>query len=128
NDQLKERHDHLQSEFNKIKQLREHYIQIIPGTLEERVESELFQVLNSEHYNVNQVIDSLEKEISYYKEQINEKETAVNLAHKRYDKKNSLYFEAKNVNELFNELNEKEKELKVLNDRASEIKEKEKQL
>lgn len=124
-ERLKERLDLLDSQFNERVHARNHYINMIFGTLNERENSELFQVLNADHYNTNQVIGSLDKEITHHKEQIKEMENIVKLASKAHEKKSAIYFESKQVNDLFDELDQKNKQLQQLKDQKSKITKKE---
>src|SRR5690625_3743737 len=121
---LNERRQQLQETFNEKKQSLDHYIQLIYGTLEAREGSQLFQTLNQEHYNVNQVIDHLTAEINFYKKQLEEKSREVKKANQLYDEKQSEYFKAKQTNELFDELAQKEKQLSQLQEKKDIIKEK----
>src|SRR5699024_5555793 len=90
---LKERRDILQQDFNKMQQLRDYYIQQIHGTLIEREESELFHVLREEHYNINQVLDGLDKEINFYKNEIGLAEHTYKIARDAYEKTHANFHE-----------------------------------
>src|SRR5699024_9300074 len=109
----------------KLVQKRDNYIQMIHSTIESRDDSALFRTLMSEHYNINQVISSLEEEINHYKKDVLEKEDRFKQAAGQLETQQALFYEAKRINEQFSELAEKEEQVKQLTERKTEMKEKE---
>src|SRR5699024_5155238 len=113
---------------NKVSQTRDTYINHIKAVLPERDDSEIFEVLGNENYNVNQVLDALDKEIQYYIEKMKQDEKAYQTTNKKYEKMQETVQQAKAWNERFEELDRKEEQIKSLTERIPVIKEKEVQL
>ncbi|RYG71590.1 SMC family ATPase [Lentibacillus lipolyticus] len=125
---LKRKKDDVQQQFMQEKQMRDHYIQTIPATLPEREESELFQVLAAEHYNTNQIITGLDDEIQYYDNQIATDQKKYEEAYQKHGKKQTAYHQAKALNDRFQELEQKEKQLHELQGQIPVYNEKKRQL
>ena len=77
-------------------------------------ESSIFDVLDSEHYNVNQVVQGLEEERSFYEEKTVLDKKNYEDVYAKHTKMQEAFHTAKNVNERFTELQQKEAVLKEL--------------
>ncbi|MBU9722107.1 MULTISPECIES: AAA family ATPase [Bacillaceae] len=127
-DRLNEKRKNKSDEYQRSSQMRDRYIDDTSATLPQRKGSKLFEVLNQEHYNTNQIIEGLEEETTYYENelQINEKEEkAANIA---YNKKLEAFHKAEVVNTEFKRMEEKEKQLQELIEKIPTYKMKEEKL
>src|SRR6185437_775625 len=106
-EQLKRKKDDAQSELSKEMQYSEGHIRQIPTLLPER-ESSIFEVLENDHYNVNQVVQGLEEELSFYEDKTVENKKSYDDVYAEHTKMQEAYHFAKNVNDRFTELQQKE--------------------
>src|SRR5699024_9631915 len=127
-ERLRSKKDHVAESFQQEKQMRDTYIQHIHATLPSREESLVFQVLADDYYNVNQVLEGLEEEVTFYQNQITLDQEKYEKAYTNHDRKQTAFHQAKVVNERFEELKQKETVLQKLNAQASHYQAKEKQL
>lgn len=114
--------------YEKELRMRDHYVQNIHATLPKRDESLIFQVLAEDHYNMNQVIHGLEEEVQFYEQQVVIDQKKYEQASKAHLKKQAEYHESKAVNERFEQLDVKGKQLEQLEVQRPHIERKEKQL
>ncbi|SHF93406.1 AAA family ATPase [Ornithinibacillus halophilus] len=128
NDLLKNKKNIVEQEFKQAEQTRKHYVQSIPQVLPEREDAKLFQVLQEEHYNINQVVEGLDLENQYYQVKIIEDNKIYEDAYQAHDKKQTQYHESKALNEKFDNLNIKEKQLEELQSKVPDFENKEKEL
>lgn len=126
-ERLKVKKDEAQLELSKEMQLSEGHIQQIPSLLPER-ESSIFEVLDQEHYNVQQVVHGLEEEHSFYETKTVADKKSTDDIYAQHMKMQERYHKAKNVNERLSELREKEHALEELSTKLPVIKRKEQQL
>ncbi|MFZ3580054.1 AAA family ATPase [Virgibacillus sp. DJP39] len=111
NDILKNKKTVIEQNFRQAQQTRDHHIQSIPAALPKREASTLFQVLSEEYYNVNQVVAGLEQEALFYQDKISADQQNYDAAFKNHDKKQGEFHLAQALNERFEELDMKEKQL-----------------
>ncbi|QKY68656.1 AAA family ATPase [Lentibacillus sp. CBA3610] len=128
NELLKQKKDSVQQNFNREKQMRDHYIQTISQALPNREGSPLFQILDEEYYNTNQVITGLDDEIQFYHDQIAIDRQKYEQAYNTHSRKQTEFHQAKALNDRFQELEQKENQLKRLQEQVPEFAGKEKQL
>ncbi len=128
NELLKQKKDNVQQQFMQEKQMHDHYIQAISKTLPEREESQLFKVLSEEYNNTNQVIAGLDEEIQFYVDQIVVDQKKYEEAYAAHGKKQTEYHQAKVLNDRFQELEQKEKQLHELQEQIPAYTEKKRQL
>ncbi len=128
NELLKQKKDHVFQQVEKSKAKRDNYIQSLESVLPKREDSILFQVLEAEYYNINQVIEGLDQEVAYYQDQIEKDEKTYNDAYKAHDKKQTEFHEAKAINDRFQELDAKERQLNHLQEQIPAITQDEKRL
>ncbi len=126
-ERLKAKKDDAQSQLLKEMHKSEGHIQQIPTLLPER-ESSIFNVLDSKHYNVNQVVQGLEEERSFYEEKMVLDKRNYEDVYAKHTKMQEAFHTAKNVNERFTELQQKEAVLKELVTKLPMIERKEQQL
>ena len=126
-ERLKAKKDDAQSQLLKEMHKSEGHIQQIPTLLPER-ESSIFNVLDSKHYNVNQVVQGLEEERSFYEEKTVLDKKNYEDVYAEHTKMQEAFHTAKNVNERFTELQQKEAVLKELVTKLPMIERKEQQL
>ncbi|TFB22902.1 SMC family ATPase [Filobacillus milosensis] len=122
-DRLKEKKKEAEDEFERIKQMRDHYVSEIRSKLPEREESQLFQVLQQDHFNMNQLVIGLEGEAKFYKEQVEVKQKEKGQASEHVQKMQDQYQKAKALNEKFEELAQYEKKRSELQTKEPSIKE-----
>lgn len=126
-ERLKVKKDEAQLELSNEMQLSEGHIQQIPSLLPER-ESSIFEVLDQEHYNVQQVVVGLEEEHSFYERKtVADKKSTDDVYAQQLNMQES-YHTAKTINERLSELHEKERVLKELSTKLPVVKRKEQQL
>lgn len=128
NELLKQRRDRVQKQFDQKDQEIELYINRITEALPLRDDSELKAVLEAEHHHLKQVVTALEEERKYYEQQVVVNEQNYEKAYKEHSQKSSSYHQAKNVNEQFQEWDEKKEQLRLVNEQLPKIKEQEQQL
>ena len=92
--------------------MRDQFIQNIAHVLPKRDESLLFDVLDSEYHNVNQVVAGLEAESKYYVEQIKIDQQKYEVAYRSHDERLTAFHQAKVLNDRFEQLDQKEEQLK----------------
>ncbi|WP_226034781.1 AAA family ATPase [Aquibacillus saliphilus] len=114
--------------YNQKSQQRENFIGNISATLPSREQSELFNVISQENYNVNQVTDGLAKEVAFYEGKTQEDDKKYNNAYQLHDQKQTDFHKAKSLNEQFNDLDTKEVKLKSALDQVPLFNSKERQL
>ncbi|MGM8215463.1 AAA family ATPase [Bacillaceae bacterium W0354] len=127
-ERLKTKKKEAEGAFESLKQERDRYVQDIYAKLPVREDSLLFQVLEQEHFNMNQIVEGLIAEGEFYKEKIVQMDKEKNSASEKSKKMQEAYHAAKALNEKFTELEELEKKLFILNEQKDEIKAKEEQL
>lgn len=124
---LKIRKDQAQAKWTSENQARETLYSQISSMLPTR-ESQIFNVLETDRYNANQVIQALQEEWVYY----SEKTTAVKKIYENsyavHGKMLEAYHEAKNINDRLAELKQKEEALAKLIEQKPGMDRKEKQL
>ncbi|MGJ9457274.1 AAA family ATPase [Oceanobacillus sp. CF4.6] len=128
NEVLRNKKNLVETDFNQVKQARDHYIGNISTVLPTREESLLSGVLAADYYNVPQVVAGLEEETEFYRNQISKDEQRYKEAYNAHDKEQKAYHQAQALNERFLEMDQKEKLFKELEVQVPKILEKEKQL
>jgi exonuclease SbcC len=126
-DKLKVKKDVAQSELAIEERAVAGGIERISSLLPIR-ESFLFSTLATEYQNTHQVITGLKEEISYYTLKIVEDQKSYEASGKRHTELLTVFHEAKNVNERFNELELKKKLMAEKTEQLPNIKFKEQQL
>lgn len=114
NQLLKDKKDNVEQQFRHEKQMLDHHIQRIHSSLEKREDSTLFQFLESEFYNMEQVVQGLDEEIIYYLEKIQVDEKNYENSLKLYEEKQGYLHKAITINERFSLLDQKNEELTQL--------------
>lgn len=127
-EKLRIRKKTAEENFQRQKDTLNHYIQHVYATLPEREESMLFQLLNEGNYNTNQVLISLEKEISFYEKQMVEDATIYKQLEIQHKQASEKFYAAKALNERFEELAEKEAKWEQLQAQEEVFQAKEKEL
>lgn len=126
-ERLKVKKDEAQLDLSNEMQLSEGHIQQILSLLPER-ESSIFEVLDQEHYNVQQVVLGLEEEHSFYERKtVADKKSTDDVYVQQLNMQES-YHTAKTINERLTELHEKERALQELSTKLPLFKRKEQQL
>ncbi|WP_077325209.1 AAA family ATPase [Virgibacillus siamensis] len=128
NQLLRDRKNRVDQGFKQAHQTREHFVQSIHTALPGREDSELFQVLEGEYYNINQVVAALETESAYYTQKTATDKQAYQDAYQKHDNKQTELHQAKSLNEQFSDLDKKQAELEKLHNQVPIYKEREQQL
>ncbi len=127
-ERLKEKKKAAEEDYKREAQTRDRYIQDIGATIGEREESKLFEILSKEHVNTNQVLAGLDEEMMYYQNESTKNKMQAEKSETAYHLKLEEFHKAEGVNEDFQKLEEKERQLLELSERLPTFKEKEKQL
>lgn len=127
-ERLKVRKQSGEQAYLKEKQQVDHYIASISTSLPKRDNSLLFDVIQEEHFNLNQVLAGLEEEKVYYSQQIIEKQKQYDEAYAHHQKQQEFYYQAKALNDRFRELEEKKARQIQLEQKIPAVKIKEEEL
>ncbi len=128
NEKLKEKREEARSNSQKLIQKRDHLINEVSAKLPRREGSNLFEVLDQDNFNVNQLMNGITNEQSYYKQYITDVSAKKEELNQRQKKLTDYYHQAKVVHDKFKELEGKENHLEMLAKREAEFQEKEKVL
>jgi DNA repair protein SbcC/Rad50 len=118
----------VKQSYIQAKQAIDHYIQRITSNLPSRENSLLFQVISEEHFNVNQVVTGLKEEKDFYVKQIENDQKEYDEAYTMHHQKQAEYFQAKAMNERFQELDEKKARLQQLEEKIPNVELKQREL
>ncbi|MBZ5200874.1 SMC family ATPase [Planomicrobium chinense] len=99
----------------------------IKGALPVR-DSELFELLQREHYNVHQIVAGLESETAFYQEKMQQDEQYYLSLYNKHDEKMNAFHEAKKWNDRFSDLDDKVQRLEQVEQQLPAIAQKEQQL
>lgn len=99
----------------------------IKGALPER-DSDLFELLQREHYNVHQIVAGLESEAAFYQEKMQQDEQYYLSLYNKHDEKMNAFHEAKKWNDRFSGLADKAQRLEQVEQQLPAIAQKEQQL
>ncbi|SDO17543.1 AAA family ATPase [Alkalicoccus daliensis] len=124
---LNEKRKDVQKQFEGQKQTRDIHIENLKASLPQREESAFFLVLAQEHYNTHQIIDGLEKEISFYEQSKKEKLEVFQEKEDSAKKCEAQMLRAQEMNKRIDLLNEKVREKQQLEAQKEQFKEKEQQ-
>ncbi|MCZ8535071.1 AAA family ATPase [Psychrobacillus psychrodurans] len=91
-------------------------------------ESNLFQIIEEDNFNIFQLVEALKEETNFYKKKITLDERKCEEAYEKHINKQKSYHESKMVNDRFNELEAKEQQLADLEARKEEFIQKQQQL
>ncbi|GAA0593575.1 SMC family ATPase [Virgibacillus siamensis] len=128
NQLLRDKKNRVDQRFKQAQQSRDHYVQSIHTALPAREESDLFNVLDEEFYNINQVVTGLETESEYYTRKMTTDKQAYQDAYQKHDEKQNELHQAKALNNQFADLDKKRDELNNLTEQVPAFQEKEKLL
>lgn len=128
NELLKTKKTAVEQEFNQVIQTRDHYIGSIPSLLPNREASPLFKVLSAAHYNVNQIVAGLGEETQFYLDEIKVDQQKYEETYNAHDKMQIEFYQAKAINERFQELDQNENQLRELQGQVPVFANREKQL
>ena len=126
-ERLKQKKDAAMKAFEVEQQILAGHIKGVASSLPER-DSELFELLQREHYNVHQVLTVLESEAAFYKEKALQDEQIYLQIYKEHDKQTHAYHEAKKWNDRFQDLEAKSARLEQLTQQLPAVAEKEESL
>ncbi|MGK7378886.1 AAA family ATPase [Planococcus sp. 1R117A] len=126
-ERLKQKRDVAAKALQLEEQVLAGHIGRIKGQLTER-DSELFELLSREHYNVNQVLTGLQSEAAFYQEKMLQDEQYYLSAYKKHDEKLNAFHEVKKWNDRFSELEEKTQRLEKANEQLPAIADQERRL
>lgn len=126
-ERLKQKRDAAKEELLGQQRDMSGHISNIKGALPER-DSELFELLQREHSNVNQVLAGLESEAAFYEEKMQQDEQYYLSLYKKHDEKTNAFHEAKKWNDRFSDLDDKVQRLAQVEEQLPAIVQKEQQL
>ncbi|MFJ7972650.1 AAA family ATPase [Psychrobacillus sp. NPDC096389] len=126
-EKLKDKKLVAEAELKKEEQTRNGYTEQILASFPVR-ESSVFELIESSSFNTYQLVEALKEETNYYKEKIQLDESTYKEAYTQHATKQTAYYEAKAVNERFQELEAKEQQLDSLKGQSKEYDAKQHQL
>ncbi|SES22972.1 AAA family ATPase [Psychrobacillus sp. OK032] len=126
-EKLKDKKLIAEAELKKEELTRNGYTEQILASFPVR-ESSVFELIESSSFNTYQLVDALKEETNYYKEKIQLDELTYNQAYTQHATKQIAYFEAKAINERFQELETKEQQLESLKEQTEKYAHKQSQL
>lgn len=128
NQLLRDKKNRVEQGFKQAQQSRDHFVESIHTALPAREESDLFNVLAEEFYNINQVVAGLETESEHYIRKMTTDKQMYQDAYQKHDKKQNELHQAKALNDQFADLDKKQIELTGLTEQVPAYQKKEKQL
>lgn len=126
-EKLKDKKLLVEAELKKEEMTRNSFTEQISTSFPKR-ESALFDLLDSGNFNMYQLVEALKEETSYYKDKIHKDEIAYKEARSKHEEKQVHYYEAKVLNDRFNQLEAKEQKLQSLKDLSEAFIEKQEKL
>lgn len=126
-ERLKKRKDAAAKSYDFEQQTLANHVSGVLSALPER-ESALFELLERDHYNVNQVLAVLDSEAAFYKGEALQDEQLYLDIYKEHDKQTHAYHEAKKWNDRFRDLEDKSVRLEQLTGQLPAIAEQEQSL
>ncbi len=112
-EKLKEKKYEAESEWKKEEVARQSYIEQIVSIFPSR-DSSIFQLIETNSFNIHQLMEALREESTYYREKEKVDKIACEEAYENHLAKQSAFHLAKNINERFYLLEEKEQKLEHL--------------
>ncbi|MBK3495194.1 AAA family ATPase [Viridibacillus sp. YIM B01967] len=126
-DQLKVKKDEADKQLQQAKAVRDLHTSKIASTLPNR-ESNLFLLLQTNQFNMYQLIDALQEEIIFYEKQIAKDETNYKAVGKQHEDKQREHYEAITLNQKIESFKEKEQKFLALKQQEPLFLEKEREL
>src|SRR5690625_5202858 len=108
---LKKKKEDVKQRFIHEQHMLDHYIQSIHSTLIKRDDSTLFEMLDHDHYNTEQIIHGLEEEIRFLENKIEKDKQKYELALHQYDQQQRKLHTAIALNKRFQLFDQRKKEL-----------------
>jgi len=127
-DRLKDKKRYAEEDYRQESRTRDRYISDIQATIPRREGAKLFAILSQEHFNTNQVVEGLDDEYAFYQDEIKKQQQQSSASEVAYNQKHEEYSKAEVLNEQFQKLEDKEKDLGKLLAQVPVYSEKEKQL
>ncbi|MBB4824325.1 exonuclease SbcC [Sporosarcina luteola] len=106
-ERLKSQRDDLKVEWDRERHLFDGLLRQIPSIVPYR-ESPLFHLVENEQPNIYQIVEGLEDELTYYVNEIVDKQKKYEGAYSRHTEVQTGYHAAKTINQLFDDLEQKE--------------------
>lgn len=126
-DRLKVKKEEADKELQQAIAVRKLHTSKIASTLPKR-ESALFELLDTNQFNMYQLVDALKVEVDFYNHQITEDEANYKAVGKQLEDKQRQQFEAVTLNQKIEAFKEKEQKLLVLKQQEPLFIEKEREL
>ncbi|MUV36375.1 Nuclease SbcCD subunit [Lentibacillus sp. JNUCC-1] len=127
-ERLRTRKEASEQAYNRKKQTFDHYVGTIEAVLPKREDSVLFEVVESEHMNVNHILSGFDEELLFYRDRIEADEKEYHAAYHAHNEKQAEWHQAKALNESFEDLAVKKDKLDTLNQQVPDYKIKERKL
>lgn len=126
-EKLKEKKVVAEAELKTEQLTQENFTEKIIASFPKR-ESNLFQIIEEDNFNIFQLVEALKEETNFYEEKITLDERKCEEAYEKHINKQKSYHESKMVNDRFNELEAKVQQLADLEARKEEFIQKQQQL
>lgn len=127
-ERLKQKKDDADQAYKKVTNQRDTFIKNIQATIPAREGSPLFQTLEEEYYNTEQIIEGLQLEGHFYEEKVEVDRKEYEDIYQRLDTEQTAFHQAKQINDRFKELEQKRIEAKGLDEQAKDYSEYKQQL
>ncbi|WP_416150340.1 AAA family ATPase [Salipaludibacillus sp. HK11] len=127
-DHLNEKRREAQKRYEGQVQTRNIHMENIKAALPYREESELFDLLEKEHFNTHQVIVALDKEISFYEQSMKEKGEIFQKKEESWKEYSERFLRAQGINKRIELLDEKNRERAMFDEQKEQVGAKERQL
>ncbi|GAA0451442.1 AAA family ATPase [Alkalibacillus silvisoli] len=121
NERLRDKKDQAQKDSEEELKMRDHYISEVSANLPERDDSTLFQVINQDHYNVNQVVAGLNDEQVYYQKHVQHLEQEKIKLSEQQEVMTTQYHHAKSIHEKDDERKKKQYQITELEGQSEEF-------
>lgn len=128
NELLRNKHQTVSQELAVKEEQLERLVTSLESSLVRREESELFALLDEEHFQITHLLEHLKTEIDYYEQKIIEDKQLYKRSIEKYEQQHKQTTYAEVINKKFDQQNEKQTELTKLLKREDEFKEKEQKL
>lgn len=122
--QMKEKRQEAEKQHERIQVQLHQHINHIHEAVPYREASTLTKIFQQENYLPTQVISGMEEEAEYFQHQLEQTKNEMQLAEEKHEKMVENFYEAKQINQQFDQLQEKETTLQEMRKREKEIEDK----
>ncbi|BAC14206.1 exonuclease [Oceanobacillus iheyensis HTE831] len=121
NEILRQKKNTFEQSYNRVSDQLTQTMKQVSSTFPLRENSKLQYVFQTEYYNVQQVLEALNEEKTYYHQEIEKKTQQYTSSYKKHDIAQKEYYAAKHINEQFDQLQVKKQRSQELMNKQAEI-------